>query len=102
MRVRSGATNPCATGIAPNNSVEGMALNVFPNPNSGMFTLSLESKMNEEVHVQVTNLLGQKVKEATTATNTPLTVQLDMAAGVYLLTGHTAHGTYTARVTVAK
>lgn len=77
-------------------------MKVYPNPNDGVFTVNLLSDVTESATIVITNIVGQEVKEVTTVTNKPLGIQLDMAAGVYMLTGFTAHGTYTAKVTVTR
>ena len=77
-------------------------MKVYPNPNDGVFTVNLLSDVSEPATIVITNVIGQKVKEVATVTNKPLGVQLDMAAGVYMLTGFTAHGTYTAKITVTR
>ncbi|MCW3120990.1 MAG: hypothetical protein JWQ38_482, partial [Flavipsychrobacter sp.] len=85
------------------NIVNGNAeLKVFPNPNEGVFSVNLLSDINEPVNIVITNMVGQKVKEVSSVTNSAVTMQLDIAAGVYLLTGYTAHGTYVAKVTIAR
>ena len=90
----------CATGI--NEATEGHAaeLNLFPNPNSGTFTMQLLSATDEDVHVIITNIVGEKVREFVTTTNKAVEIRLDPAAGIYLLSGSTAHGSYMAKVVV--
>ncbi len=73
---------------------------VFPNPNEGVFTVNLLSDYHEQLSIMITNLLGQKVKEITAVTNNPVNIKLDVAAGVYLISGTTAHGKYVGKVTV--
>lgn len=76
------------------------ALNIFPNPNSGAFTLNLVSAGEEAVHVIITNVVGEKVKEIITTTNRATDISLDSAPGIYLLSASTAHGRYNAKVLV--
>ncbi len=75
-------------------------LKVYPNPNEGAFTVNLLSTYDEQVTIDVTNMVGEKVKEIIAATNSAVDVRLNVAAGVYLLSGTTAHGKYVAKVTV--
>jgi len=90
----------CTTGvgsIAANDQVI-----VFPNPNDGAFTLSFPANSNEPARITVTNMLGEKIKEIVTATNDPLTIQLDAPAGVYFLSAVTEEGKYNTKVIVTK
>jgi hypothetical protein len=56
------------------------SLNVYPNPNQGEFTLNLSSTISEDAVVTVTNIVGQKVKEFTIATNRETNITLDQPA----------------------
>jgi sugar lactone lactonase YvrE len=75
-------------------------LKVFPNPSNGTFVMNLVSGTNEQVHVTIMNLIGQRVKEFTTTTNKEMTVELSMPSGFYFLSATTDNGKYTAKVTV--
>jgi hypothetical protein len=100
VHVRTAAQ--CATGINQVAVSDQSKLSVYPNPNAGIFTMNLSSDIDEEVHVVVTNLVGEKVKEFTTKTNNTVDVKLNTAAGVYLLSASTDHGKYIAKVVVEK
>jgi len=78
----------------------GEALNVFPNPNTGTFTLNLSSDYDEEVDVVITNITGEKVREFTMVTNKTIELNLNNATGIYFLSATTAHGNYVAKVVV--
>ena len=92
----------CTTGINPATEPQLTNLKVFPNPNGGIFTMNLSSDIDEEAHIVVTNLLGEKVSEFITTTNKAVDVKLNPAAGIYLLSATTAHGRYVAKVVVEK
>jgi len=77
-------------------------LNVYPNPNEGAFTVNLSSDVNEPVHVAITNISGQLVKELTLTTNQSFDIKLNEPAGIYFLSAVTATGKYSARITIAK
>ncbi len=96
------AANICNTGVDPVAETQITELKVFPNPNGGIFTMNLSSDIDEEVHVMVTNIVGEKVKEFTTATNAMFDIKLNSAPGIYLLSAFTAHGRYVAKVVVEK
>ena len=92
----------CNLGI--NQGTEGQLteLKIFPNPNGGTFTMNLVSDIAEEVHVVVTNIVGEKVREFITTTNNEAEIKLNPAAGIYLLSASTVHGKYVTKVEVNK
>ncbi len=75
-------------------------VSVFPNPNEGVFWVNLLSDNNEPASIIITNIVGEKIKGINTLTNTPVPIKLDVAAGVYLISGTTVHGKYVVKVTV--
>ena len=75
-------------------------LNVFPNPNTGVFTVSLSSAYDESAAIIISNILGEKIKEITTTTNTETEIRLNVPAGLYMVSVSTAHGNYVSKVTV--
>jgi len=75
-------------------------LQVFPNPNQGMFTVNLLSDKDESAEVRVTNIIGETVTKLTTVTNKENTLQVTGAAGMYLVTVTTPRGSYVAKVVI--
>ena len=82
---------------------------IVPNPNSGSFTLrgDLGVQTDEEIHIEITNMLGQVAYVHTTqAGNGLIDVHVlpenDLAAGTYLLTLHSEHMNRVVRFTVEK
>jgi trimeric autotransporter adhesin len=74
------------TGITPSDLSEGTELlRVFPNPNDGAFTVRVSSGVNVPVQITVTNILGQKIKEITAATNKDIPLQLRVPNGMYFV-----------------
>ena len=70
LSLTAGGTDPCGevmdemmlsinTGIGEN--AMGFELNVFPNPNSGNFTLELNGSRNETISIRIYNALGDEV-----------------------------------------
>lgn len=88
----------CATAAEQVSVAQG--INVYPNPNTGSFSLLLQTANDEDAYVIITNVAGQKVKEFNTATNQRSDISLNAPQGVYLLTVKTAHDTYVAKVVV--
>ena len=100
IHVRTAAQ--CAAGFQPVASEHGAELKVFPNPNSGMFTLDLVSDMDEEVQVVITNIVGEKIRTISTSTNKTVDIQLDVPPGIYVLSVATPQGRYVVKVMVEK
>lgn len=73
-------------------------LQVYPNPARGAFTINIATKQNEEVHVAISNMMGEKVAEYATTTNIPATVRLSQPDGVYIVTATTKEGTWSKRL----
>ena len=71
------------------NSVSATAdLKLFPNPNTGSFTLNINADQNEEVHIVITNVVGKVVKEFTAATNKATEIRMGQVPGIYLLSAN--------------
>ncbi len=88
------------TGVKTINS--GFALNVYPNPAQGEFTMNLAGNTNEEAIVTITNVVGEKIKEFTVSTNKLINVKLDEPAGIYMLNAVTPSGKYSAKIAITK
>ena len=73
---------------------------VYPNPNKGEFTLKLISDLNEDVIVQVIDMLGQKLYNATAATNKLHTIHLLVPRGIYIISSVSSHGKCKEKVVV--
>ncbi|MCD6011340.1 MAG: hypothetical protein K0Q79_1202 [Flavipsychrobacter sp.] len=81
-----------------------VSVSLYPNPNNGTFTVNIVSPVNEEVHVAIINITGQKVNEMVVNTNTPVQVTIgnntSVPPGMYLLSASTPHGVLNERVMV--
>jgi len=82
---------------------------IVPNPNSGSFTLrgDLGVQTDEEIHIEITNMLGQVAYVHTTQAgngliNVHVLPENDLATGTYLLTLHSEHMNRVVRFTVEK
>ena len=89
----------CPEGIASVIRASDL-LTIFPNPNTGFFTLQLTSATTEEATVRITNLTGQLVKELKMITNKPLDIELAQPAGVYFVRVASAGGKWMEKVVV--
>ncbi len=86
----------CTEGIFQTDQLT--ELKIFPNPNQGIFTMNLLSDIDEELHIVITNVTGEKIKEIITTTNKTINIKLDSPAGIYLLSASTMHGRYFAKI----
>jgi len=79
------------TGIMPQQNTENTALQVWPNPNNGVFSIGVTGfqGMGQNLHLAVFNLSGQKVLEQNlypTPNQTTLQLQLPgLQPGLYTL-----------------
>ena len=64
---------------------ETAALNVFPNPNNGQFTVRLDAADEHEATGVITDVLGRRVKEFMIVTNKEVDVMLNEPPGTYIL-----------------
>jgi len=88
-------------GIAPTGLPQGEeVLRVWPNPSSGAFSLRLSVTVNESAEVVVTNVVGEVVKQFSSATNKDTEVILHAPPGVYFITVSTANGKWVQKVLV--
>lgn len=91
------------TGVLDINNIsnEQLSLSLFPNPNDGDFTVNFSSPVEEQVHIVISSVTGQKVQDIMASANSPVQVSLrGMAPGMYYLSAATAHGVLNERVVV--
>lgn len=79
------------TGI--NEITENRSINLYPNPNHGIFTISLEN-IADKAQIEIYNVLGEKVCNSTVNKNTARINMNIQAAGVYLYRVLTENGTF--------
>ncbi len=102
-RVRKITMDSCKSvmGVAsPGLSKGEEVLSVFPNPNSGTFTINVLSNVAEKVDVVITNVVGVRVKELSLVTNREQEVKLNVPAGVYFISAATPNGKIIKRILV--
>jgi uncharacterized protein YjdB len=89
----------CALNVK-SNSGNYEEVEVYPNPNKGLFAVKLFSDNNQQADITITNLVGEKVKEFTISANKVNDVQLNQAPGIYFLSATTGTGKYVVKVVV--
>ena len=100
MHVLPATSAACAPAGVPAFGSNGAELKVFPNPNTGTFTVNLLSDFNEPVQVIITNVVGEKVIDLHTASNRENTLKLNKA-GIYFVSTVTARGTNVVKIVIA-
>jgi Secretion system C-terminal sorting domain/Trypsin len=93
----AGAFLGCSVGIT--NYSNELAFDIFPNPNNGIFNLSLKLEQPSDIKINVLNLLGQTVSSKKISNSMGGTFELDLTAqpqGIYFVE-ITANGNTTVR-----
>ncbi len=73
---------------------------IAPNPSNGRFNINITSKVDEQVTITITNIMGQEVKKISCATNSLIQAELNVPAGVYLLNATGTHIKLTDKIVV--
>lgn len=100
--------NGCTGASAPQNVI-GLGINdisttgisVYPNPvTNDVLNMLIPGIPGQQVHIVITNIIGEKVKEAYTTTSTQLTLDINVPAGVYIISAATTQGTVVKKIIV--
>jgi hypothetical protein len=91
----------CATGV-PTTDDNVVRLKVFPNPSQGAFAVNLESDIQEDVLIMITNIKGEEITEFSTSTNRNVDVKLKTPPGIYTLSATTSRGRYVTKIVIDK
>ncbi len=90
----------CVSGVNAVSNPVSTEIKLYPNPNTGIFTVNLLSEDNLQADVTITNMAGETIKEFTTYTNKAVDIKIERPAGIYFLTARTANGIYVSRMMV--
>ena len=74
--------NATAVSNINNNQIK---IDVFPNPNDGIFAITVTSNADEEVQIIIANPLGEQMQRMIAHTNEYIKMQLDVPPGIYLI-----------------
>ena len=88
-------------GVAVLGNVQA-SLNVYPNPNKGLFVINMSSATGDKAVLTITNIVGERVKQMDIPTNKDVEIRMDVPAGLYLINATTATGNYSSKVTITK
>jgi hypothetical protein len=92
---------PGASADQPNSEAKEPA-KIFPNPNSGVFTIHLSTAATESAKITVTNIVGEKVIESNILTNKDEKVQLNVSPGIYFINCQTPSEKWSERLVVSR
>ena len=91
---------PCPTLSVPGSGIGNDLLQLWPSPNYGTFKLSVATKVNEQIKLTITNMLGQQVKDIYINSNSVEEITLDTPPGVYFISANTGRQILTARMVI--
>lgn len=78
-----------------------VGISVYPNPNNGSFNVRIRSTVDEDVHIVITSVTGEKLYDTHTTTNKAVVVNTgNFAPGIYFLSASTGHATVNEKVIV--
>jgi hypothetical protein len=100
-RVFNGRINYCYLeswiGIEENQSLDG--LNIWPNPNDGIFNLSMANSNEVFERVEIMNLEGKIIRQEQIVSSTLLSFDISgQPAGLYFVKVYTDKGTYSKKI----
>ncbi len=91
----------CTTGIG--DVVSDRAIKVFPNPTSGLVNINMEGFENVKTEVALFNMLGERVKYATSNGESNVALYLnDLASGAYILNVSSGDRIYKEKIILAR
>ena len=61
------------------------SLNIYPNPNNGVFTITITARRSETADLLIINSLGETVSQIKMQTNRPEQIKLDVPGGIYFI-----------------
>jgi hypothetical protein len=102
--VKEANSASCVSGLEPGLSLDKY-ITVYPNPSTGIFTVTANLPAQEKARISVTNMLGQEIAVVHNGILDNTSFKIDMSnqpGGVYLLNIVTNNQTLTKRIEIAK
>jgi uncharacterized protein YjdB len=90
----------CATGIVNLEPAQVGGLHIYPNPNSGRFTLNVISETNEPARILIADMTGKLVQETTLITNSNAELIINQPRGIYFVSATTLLHKYIVKVVI--
>jgi len=77
----------CQTPLSVEHNDAGRDINVYPNPNNGLFTIHMSEASSKDVTIKVQNVFGNVVKEISTNSNATIQVNAvnEFQPGTYFI-----------------
>jgi len=77
----------CQTPLSVEHNDAGRDINVYPNPNNGLFTIHMSEASSKDVTIKVQNVFGNVVKEINTNSNATIQVNAvnEFQPGTYFI-----------------
>jgi PKD repeat protein len=98
------STTKCISVTTDITDAESMnsAVSIYPNPNSGIFNVTLAAEINSDMTVNVYNTLGEMVKTITVDSNATSVDLTEFASGVYVVKVIADNQIATKKITVTR
>ncbi len=77
-------------------------LSLYPNPNMGKFNVKMTPGINDRTEIVILDIAGAKVKEFSVSVKDPVTIELDVPSGVYILSAITKGVVSTEKLTIIR
>ncbi len=82
--------------------VHAEAMNIYPNPNNGSFSVNVHSDAEQETNMNVTDLTGKLLFSRMIKTNMASTINVDLPDGIYIVSVSLREGQISKKVIVMK
>jgi PKD repeat protein len=94
----------CLSVFTNINNAESMnnAVSIYPNPNSGVFNVTLDSEIDGVMVVSVFNTIGELISTIEVVENTAIVNLSDVSSGVYTIKVMTGNQIATKKITIVK
>lgn len=89
------------SGINVINS-QNNGLNIFPNPNTGSFSMTLANSAYTTANCVITNMIGEKVQDLTINAGKQTDIKLNAPAGLYFVTVTSGNEKYTSKLVITQ
>jgi PKD repeat protein len=102
--VKEANSPSCTSSVQPGLSLDKY-INVYPNPNTGIFTISASLPTREKVRISVTNMLGQEIAVIHNGILDTNNFQVDLtsqSSGIYMLNIVSNNQTLTKRIEITR
>jgi sugar lactone lactonase YvrE len=88
--------------IVSSHNHEEQGLKIYPNPNTGNFTVNISTMGQNTASIVITDITGSVVKNMPFHTNEPIPITIDAPGGLYVITAFTDDGVISQKITLLK